>query len=158
MYCSFLAVAFSWSMKLWVASKCFWPSSSPRIYLSIYIFRTAVLRRLFYIKLSCKHCNFSRGCLLARWHSKPWQGLLFLACVGGVRKGGERNLGAREFPTIFLITHGVQAKLFFLFGAREQADRRAKLRKSKRQEIIRYILKPVNGQRKMRVNIKTDKS
>ena len=58
--------------------------------------------------------------------------------MGGVRKGGERNLGAGEFPTIFLITYAVQAKLFFLFGAREQKDRRAKLRKPKRQEIIRY--------------------
>ena len=27
---------FSWSMKLWVASKCFWPSSSLRIYIYIY--------------------------------------------------------------------------------------------------------------------------
>ena len=26
---------FSWSMKLWVASKCFWPSSSLRIYIYI---------------------------------------------------------------------------------------------------------------------------
>ena len=55
----------------------------------------------------------------ARRLPKPWQGLLFLACLGGVRKGGERNLCAGEFPTIPLITHAVQANLFFFCLERE---------------------------------------
>ena len=37
----------------------------------IYIFfRTAVLRKLFDIRISYKHCNFSRACLLAKMASK----------------------------------------------------------------------------------------
>ena len=37
----------------------------------IYIFfRTAVLRKLFHIRISYKHCNFSRACLLAKMASK----------------------------------------------------------------------------------------
>ena len=33
-------------------------------------FRTAVLRKLFDIRFSYKHCNFSRGCLLVKMASK----------------------------------------------------------------------------------------
>ena len=41
-------------------------------------FKTVVLRKLFDITFSYKHCNFSRVCLLSssRWRRKLWQGLL----------------------------------------------------------------------------------
>ena len=35
-----------------------------------YFFRTAVLRKLFDIRFSYKHCNFSRICLLVKMASK----------------------------------------------------------------------------------------
>ena len=35
-----------------------------------YFFRTAVLRKLFDIGFSCKHCSFSRVCLLVKMASK----------------------------------------------------------------------------------------
>ena len=46
--------------------------------LAVHIFfRTAVLRKLFDIRFSYKHCNFSRVCLLVKMAGrKPWQGLL----------------------------------------------------------------------------------
>ena len=130
------------------------------IYILFLFFRTAVLRKSFHIRFSCKHCNFSRGCLLARRLPKPWQGLLFLACLGGVRKGGERNLCAGEFPTIPLITHAVQANLFFLFGAREQVpwvpedifflidtddSRRSRVKPSNRKHVLFHIRYFENG-------------
>ena len=46
------------------------------VYNCFFFFRTAVLRKLFDIRFSCKHCNFSHVCLPSRWRRKPWQGLL----------------------------------------------------------------------------------
>ena len=49
------------------------------VYNWYFFFRTAVLRKLFDIRFSYKHCNFSHVCLLvkshSRWRRKPWQGL-----------------------------------------------------------------------------------
>ena len=57
---------------------------------SFYFFRTTVLRKLFDIRFSFKHCYFSRGCLLVKMASKWWQGLFSidtrssLACLKNV--------------------------------------------------------------------------
>ena len=40
------------------------------MYKILIFFRTAVLRKLFDIRFSCKHCNFSRVCLLVNMASK----------------------------------------------------------------------------------------
>ena len=43
----------------------------------IFFFRTAVLRKLFDIRISYKHCNFSRGCLLVKMASKTVTNSIF---------------------------------------------------------------------------------
>ena len=48
-------------------------------------FRTAVLRKLFYIRFSYKHCNFSCVCLLLKMASKTvtrsiWRQIIFKRC------------------------------------------------------------------------------
>ena len=40
------------------------------VYNSFFFFRTAFVRKLFDIRFSYKHCNFSRGCLLVKMASK----------------------------------------------------------------------------------------
>ena len=42
--------------------------------LQLYFFRTAVLRKLFDIRFSYKHCNFSQVCLLVKMASKTTRG------------------------------------------------------------------------------------
>ena len=44
--------------------------SKALVYKSFFFFRTAVLRKLFDIRFSYKHCNFSRACLLVKMASK----------------------------------------------------------------------------------------
>ena len=44
--------------------------SEALVYKSFFFFRTAVLQKLFEIRFSYKHCNFSRVCLLVKMASK----------------------------------------------------------------------------------------
>ena len=44
-------------------------------YKSYFQFRTAILRKLFDIRFSYKHCNFHAFAYSSRWRRKPWQGL-----------------------------------------------------------------------------------
>ena len=66
---------FSWSMKLWVASKCFWPSSSLCIYIYIYIY-IYILRILCFQKAFWFGQSFSM-CPSSSVHTAMCSGELF---------------------------------------------------------------------------------
>ena len=52
-----------------------------KLWFTIHIFfRTAILRKLFDIRYSCKHCNFSRVCLLVKMASKTLTRSIFRLC------------------------------------------------------------------------------
>ena len=53
---------------IYIKLKCY--CSKPNFSCSSIIFRTAVLRKLFEIRFSYKHCNFSRVCPLVKMASK----------------------------------------------------------------------------------------
>ena len=73
----------------------------------IFFFRTAVLRKLFHIRFSYKHCNFSQVCLhvLVKMASKTvirsiefdWKQGLFVARSRGAKK---RSGGGRQSPEL----------------------------------------------------------
>ena len=65
--------------------------SEALVYKSIFFFITAVLRKLFVIRFSYNHCNFSRVCLLVKMASKTVTRFIVKLVVLSVRDLYDKN-------------------------------------------------------------------
>ena len=88
--------------------------SEALVYNSFFFFRTAVLRKLFDIRFSYKHCNFSRVCLLVKMvsetvtrsiESKTSLGKKVLCSWTEKLSGSEINSKLNELTWIFFFTY-----------------------------------------------------
>ena len=84
--------------------------SEALVYSSYFFFRTAVLRKLFDIRFSYKHCNFSRVCLLVKMASKTVTRSIVVRANHYFRGGGDEEFSSSN--KIFLIYARLRSYFF----------------------------------------------